>query len=151
MPVALKDMARAAPVAENLMGFLKAMEFNTLKRRLAERYDIDADAYAASKVLAAKAGAKKDAESGIRAASQGDGHGTRARPPAVMPPLDVSAYTCVTKADELQEWVARAARNGVVAVDTETDGLDAMQCRLVGISLAVAPGEACYVPGTRGR
>ena len=150
MPVALKDMARAAPVAENLMGFLKAMEFNTLKRRLAERYDIDADAYTASEMLAAKAGEKKDAESGIRAASQGDRQGTRARPPAIMPPLDVSAYTCVTKADELQEWVARAARNGVVAVDTETDGLDAMQCRLVGISLAVAPGEACYVPLAHG-
>ena len=74
----------------------------------------------------------------------------RARPPAEMPPLDVSAYTCVTKADELQDWVARAVRSGVVAVDTETDGLDAMQCRLVGISLAVAPGEACYVPLAHG-
>ena len=67
-----------------------------------------------------------------------------------MPALDVSAYTCVTKPDELQDWVARATRGGVVAVDTETDGLDAMQCRLVGVSLAVAPGEACYVPLAHG-
>ena len=151
MPVALKDMARAAPVAENLMGFLKAMEFNTLTRRLAERYEIDADAYAASKALAAKAGsAEKDAGSAQSGALQADGQGTRARPPAEMPALDVSAYTCVTKPDELQDWVARATRGGVVAVDTETDGLDAMQCRLVGVSLAVAPGEACYVPLAHG-
>ncbi|MEC8099036.1 MAG: 5'-3' exonuclease H3TH domain-containing protein, partial [Pseudomonadota bacterium] len=151
MPVALKDMARAAPVAENLMGFLKAMEFNTLTRRLAERYEIDADAYEASKALAAKAGsAEKDAENAQLGTPQADGQGTRARPPAEMPALDVSAYTCVTKPDELQDWVARATRGGVVAVDTETDGLDAMQCRLVGVSLAVAPGEACYVPLAHG-
>ena len=151
MPVALKDMARAAPVAENLMGFLKAMEFNTLARRLAERYEIDADSYAASKALAAKAGsAEKDAGNAQSGAPQADGQGTRARPPAEMPALDVSAYTCVTKPDELQDWVARATRGGVVAVDTETDGLDAMQCRLVGVSLAVAPGEACYVPLAHG-
>ena len=151
MPVALKDMARAAPVAENLMGFLKAMDFNTLTRRLAERYEIDPDAYAASEALAAKAGgAENDAVNAQTGEPLVDGQSTRARPPAEMPALDVSAYTCVTKADELQDWVARAVRSGVVAVDTETDGLDAMQCRLVGISLAVAPGEACYVPLAHG-
>ncbi|MEC7512159.1 MAG: DNA polymerase I, partial [Pseudomonadota bacterium] len=151
MPVALKDMARATPVAENLMGFLKAMEFNTLTRRLAERYEFDADAYEASKALAAKAGsAEKDAGNAQPGAPMVDGQGARARPPGEMPALDVSAYTCVTKPDELQDWVARATRGGVVAVDTETDGLDAMQCRLVGVSLAVAPGEACYVPLAHG-
>ena len=38
----------------------------------------------------------------------------------------------------------------MVAIDTETDGLDAMQCRLVGVSLAVAPGEAAYMPLAHG-
>ena len=128
-----QDMARAAPVAENLMGFLKAMEFNTLTRRLAERYEIDADAYAASQALAAKAGGtENDAVNAQTGEPLVDGQSTRARPPAGMPAPDVSAYTCVTKADELQDWVMRAVHSGVVAVDTETDGLDAMQCRLVG-------------------
>jgi DNA polymerase-1 len=36
--------------------------------------------------------------------------------------------------------------NGWVAVDTETDGLDPLRAKLVGISLCVAPGEACYIP-----
>ena len=39
-----------------------------------------------------------------------------------------------------------SATAGLVALDTETDGLDAMRARLLGISLAVAPGRACYVP-----
>jgi DNA polymerase-1 len=151
MPVALKDMARAAPVAANLMGFLKAMEFNTLTRRLAERYDIDPEAHAASEALAAKTeSAEHNAAAGQSAAAQTGEQGAYRRPPADLPALDVSAYSCVTRADDLRDWVARATRNGVVAIDTETDGLDAMQCRLVGISLAVAPGEACYVPLAHG-
>ena len=151
MPVALTDMARAAPVAENLVGFLKAMEFTTLTGRLAERFGIDVDAYEPSEALAAKSGnAEKYTENGQAGALLAEGQGARARPPAEMPALDVSAYTCVTKADELEDWVSRAMLSGVVAVDTETDGLDAMQCRLVGISMAVAPGEACYVPLAHG-
>ena len=39
-----------------------------------------------------------------------------------------------------------ASTRGVVGLDTETDGLDAMRARLVGFSLATAPGRACYVP-----
>ena len=46
----------------------------------------------------------------------------------------------------LKEWIARAHEVGVVAVDTETTSLDAMQAGLCGFSLAVAPNEACYVP-----
>ena len=41
------------------------------------------------------------------------------------------------------DWVAAARAAGVVAIDTETDGLDAMRARLVGLSLATAPGRAC--------
>ncbi|MEM6490565.1 MAG: DNA polymerase I, partial [Pseudomonadota bacterium] len=55
-------------------------------------------------------------------------------------------YTLVTDADTLADWVDRARDAGVVAVDTETSSLDAMRAELVGVSLAVAPGEACYIP-----
>ena len=46
----------------------------------------------------------------------------------------------------LKEWIARAHEVGVVAVDTETTSLDAMQAGLCGFSLALSPNEACYVP-----
>jgi len=55
-------------------------------------------------------------------------------------------YVAVTTEEGLRAWAAEAAAAGVVGVDTETDGLDAMRARLVGISLATAPGRACYVP-----
>jgi DNA polymerase-1 len=64
------------------------------------------------------------------------------------PPIssDFGPYESVTSADVLRDWVAKASIAGVVGMDTETDGLDAMRARLVGISLATAPGCACYVP-----
>ena len=42
--------------------------------------------------------------------------------------------------------MARARAKGMVCVDTETTSLDPMQAGLCGVSLAVAPGEACYIP-----
>jgi DNA polymerase I len=65
------------------------------------------------------------------------------------PPVNGSGfgpYETVVTADALRVWVAGAVACGRVAMDTETDGLDAMRARLVGLSLAVAPGRACYVP-----
>jgi len=55
-------------------------------------------------------------------------------------------YDCVTDEATLAHWVAQAREAGVVAVDTETDSLDARRATMVGFSLAIAPGHACYVP-----
>ncbi|MGE6697326.1 DNA polymerase I [Hyphomonas sp. NPDC076900] len=61
-------------------------------------------------------------------------------------PFDVSAYTCIRDLKTLEDWVARAMTQGHVAVDTETDSLDSVSGGLVGVSLALSPGEACYIP-----
>lgn len=60
-------------------------------------------------------------------------------------PSDIS-YTCVTSMEALQTWVDLAYDIGTVAVDTETTSLDTMAADLVGISLCVVPGKACYIP-----
>jgi DNA polymerase I len=60
-------------------------------------------------------------------------------------PFDLDAYECVTTVDALDRWIGEATATGIVAVDTETDGLDATQARIIGFSLATAPGKACYV------
>jgi len=69
---------------------------------------------------------------------------------AEQPPFDRDAYECVQTLPSLEAWVAEARAAGVVAVDTETDALDAISGRLVGFSLATAPGRACYVPLAHG-
>ncbi len=60
--------------------------------------------------------------------------------------IDRSKYECVRTLARLKAWIARAHETGVVAVDTETTSLDAMQAGLCGFSLARRANEACYVP-----
>ncbi|HAT36452.1 MAG TPA: DNA polymerase I, partial [Rhodospirillaceae bacterium] len=60
-------------------------------------------------------------------------------------PKDVE-YELVQDVKVLQGWIDRAVAKGTVAVDTETTSLDAMAAELVGISLSVEPGKACYIP-----
>jgi DNA polymerase I len=60
--------------------------------------------------------------------------------------FDRDAYDCVTTLERLDQWIAVAKASGTVAFDTETDGRDACAADMVGFSLAVEPGLACYVP-----
>ncbi len=55
-------------------------------------------------------------------------------------------YETVLEPAQLQAWVERLQHADLVSFDTETDALDAMRARLVGISLAVEPGKAAYIP-----
>ncbi|TPE62682.1 DNA polymerase I [Sandaracinobacter neustonicus] len=61
-------------------------------------------------------------------------------------PFDLDAYECVTSTERLNWWLDEARRLGKVAFDTETSSLDAVSADLVGFSLALQPGKACYVP-----
>ncbi len=78
---------------------------------------------------------------------------TRAHAPRAAP-VHVAAkqaagkpvYELILDAEKLDGWIAEATAAGIVAVDTETDSLDPMRCHLVGVSLAVEPGRACYIP-----
>jgi DNA polymerase-1 len=55
-------------------------------------------------------------------------------------------YESVTSVDALRGWIAEATSAGRIAIDTQTNGLDAMRARLVGFSLATTAGRGCYVP-----
>ena len=55
-------------------------------------------------------------------------------------------YQCIQSLKALQPWIDLARSVGVVAVDTETTSLDAMAADLVGVSLSVRQGQACYIP-----
>ncbi len=122
LPVGLDDLEVRAPEAEALLGFLGQMEFRTLTRRVAEHLGVEAPA------VEAKAPEAPVAEA----------------PPEVA--FDPEAYVCIRDIETLRYWLSRARARGVVAVDTETTGLDEMRAGLVGVSLALAPGEAAYVP-----
>ena len=75
------------------------------------------------------------------------GNGKAAAPePAAEAPLSQRDYETVNTLEALEAWIAEARTAGIVCVDTETTSLDAMQAELVGVSLSVEPGRACYIP-----
>jgi DNA polymerase-1 len=74
--------------------------------------------------------------------------GTEAPPPAPVEavPFEHKNYETVVDEDALDRWIAEGFKCGRIAVDTETDSVDPVRAELVGISLATAPGKACYIP-----
>ncbi|MGB3810232.1 MAG: DNA polymerase I [Parvibaculum sp.] len=143
--VPVEEMGIHAPDPERLIAFLKDMEFSTLTKRVASKSGIDADAVEASGEHPVKAAAAKKSTPANDVAPKRGGVPGATRSD-VNPPFDEARHIGVTTLEELHAWVARAREAGVVAIDTETDSLDPMQARLVGFSLSVMPGEACYVP-----
>ncbi|MCH8155472.1 MAG: DNA polymerase I, partial [Proteobacteria bacterium] len=65
---------------------------------------------------------------------------------AAAPEPGEADYELVQDLAALQAWIVAATEQGSVAVDTETTSLDALSADLVGVSLALAPGKACYIP-----
>lgn len=125
--VDLAALELRAPEPEAIMAFLKQMEFQTLIRRVSEKLKVEAP------VL--------DAARGFEVSGAHDAvEGTEALP------FDHASYTCIRDAETLAHWVARARERGYLAVDTETTSLDEMEAEIVGISLAVDPAHAAYIP-----
>ncbi|MCA0401625.1 MAG: DNA polymerase I [Proteobacteria bacterium] len=157
----LEALVAHSPQAERAVAFLKAMEFTTLTKRVAELYGVDYDkvspdpAYAkgASGALMQGEGALKQAGEGAQAetasepAVAGSAALTAARLAALRAlPVKFEAYETIRTLADLARWIADAREKGVVAFDTETNSLDAQQADLVGLSLSTAPGNGCYVP-----
>ena len=66
------------------------------------------------------------------------------------PPCDHDAYETVVDEAALDRWITVARHQGWVAIDTETTGVDATRAELVGVSMALAPNLACYIPLAHG-
>ncbi|MCA1299506.1 DNA polymerase I [Stappia indica] len=173
VPVALPASALAVTDLDGTraVAFLKALEFTTLTRRVGETTGADiAEIEPAELVIKGwhepdgKGRQMDNGRTPAGTAGGGDNTTTAADPDggsagwqpqtvadaaaeaAKAAPVDASAYETVTDTARLSAWIAEAAETGYVAVDTETTSLDAMQADLVGVSLATAPGRACYIP-----
>ena len=143
--VGLAEMGVHDPDAGTLLGFMQAMEFNTLTKRVAEKLGADAPPPLPKSVGSSMAKAKTTEQAANGMASP-SAMALRRHADIRAIPVDRSAYETVTTLARLTEWIAEAEAQGLVCFDTETDALDAMQANLVGVALATAAGKACYVP-----
>jgi DNA polymerase I len=174
LEVPLAELAVHEPDHKRLIAFLKAMEFTTLTRRVAEFAGIDPGAIepdgklkangAPSKAkapeqaplplpLSAQPSAALKAQEGAprRPADAEVEFAPQARAAARIAAarntkVDRSRYEVVRSPERLDAWISRARELGIVAIDTVTTNIDPMQTTLCGFSLALAANEACYVP-----
>ena len=80
-------------------------------------------------------------------ASASTGAGTGAAAPVAVPTTPLARdYETIATWERLDHWLAQVQQAELVALDTETDSLDGMRARIVGISFATEPGRAAYVP-----
>ena len=91
-------------------------------------------------------GAAGDGTAGLEALPGGIGHFTRDGIVLEAPPAGELQAETVTTREALDAWLARVQAADRVAIDTETTSKDPHAARLVGISLAVTPWQACYIP-----
>ncbi|HVV93321.1 MAG TPA: DNA polymerase I, partial [Hyphomicrobiales bacterium] len=170
------DLVVQTPEPHRLVSFLKAMEFTTLVRRVCEATGIDpaeveADpALRAGSVFARKEMPGDGAEPAPPAAADGqaphppapamprrpEGGANGALTPAglaaaraaeaLASPCERSNDEIIRTLDRLDAWIAAAYDVGVLAIDLHASGADPMQAEIVGLSLALAPGRAAYVP-----
>ena len=123
LPFDLDSLEIRDPDADTLLGFLTQMEFRTIVKRVADKLGAEAPVIAAPEQT------------------------SQVATPEVVP-FAPETYECVSDAAALQVWIDRIYARGYVAVDTETTGLNEMIVDLVGISLCVEAGQACYIPLT---
>ena len=118
---ALEDLEFRAPIPGQLLDFLTKMEFRTLTKRIAQKFELE-----------------------IPTSDNLDTISTNNISEKI--PFDSANYEYIKTADQLQTWVHKIYETGYVAIDTETTSLNDMLAELVGISLATEIGSACYIP-----
>jgi DNA polymerase-1 len=160
---------------KRVIAFAKAMEFTTFTKRVADNFDLDANSIDADPVLRSGPGRyttgasvpetdegsestenaapdEKKGEAPVPAPSTAAGDFTPASLAQKMidearaTPCARDLYDTIRTEQRLDEWITAARDKGRIAVDTETTSLDAMQAEIVGISFAVEPGLAAYIP-----
>ncbi|HTK79950.1 MAG TPA: DNA polymerase I [Rhizomicrobium sp.] len=155
---AIEEMEVHEPEAGRLLPFLKALELTALARRAASRFgvdDLDAIPSAADpaqgalaapgEVTPLKPRALKPLPEAKALTSKGE-PGVVVDKAALLRTIEHGRYETVVALERLHHWIAQAHETGRAALKLEWTGPDAMRAMLCGVSLAVAPGEACYIP-----
>lgn len=128
LPDALEDLALQGIPEPPLRAFLEHHGFRSLLAKLASR----------------------DAPAGVDAPAKPEATTAAAPDLPDDPPCDHDNYETVTDEAALDRWIQIARHQGWIAIDTETTAKDPMTAELVGVSMALHPNLACYIPLAHG-
>jgi len=150
--VALGALSVEPVKGADAVAYLKALGFTTLTKRVAAACEADLEAIEPAEIEIkgweppVNEALAEEARTSDSGAPTPAARAAEAAELARAMPIERGAYETVTNMTGLERWIAASREQGYVAFDTETNSLDAMQADLVGVSLALAPGKACYVP-----
>ncbi len=133
--VPLGDLVAKPVEPEVLLKFLQKQAFKSLITRMESKYGVSAPPPDETTMLAVK---KAKAETTDAGSAKG--------PTPVVPEVKETSYELVQDEKALKAWIDAARAAGIFAVDTETTSLNSMEADLVGVSMSIEPGKACYIP-----
>lgn len=144
LPMKLEDMKTHDPEKPKLIDFLREHDFKSILKRL----DVPSD------VIPSEARSAQSRDLTGSPNAQGLDPSTTARQKRssarddkeLYPEISQNTYILINDEKTLQEWIDEALEEGVLCFDTETTDLTPARASLVGISLAVRPGRAAYIP-----
>lgn len=128
LDLSCEDLLVEQPIADELLTLFKKYEF--------KRWIIDVES---GKWMQAK-GAKPAARSVTVAADVADAKEERAAT------LSAENYVTILDEETLLAWIEKLKKAPLFAFDTETDSLDNVSANIIGLSFAIEPGIAAYVP-----
>ena len=132
LPIPIKDIEIQSFDPKKLISFLKGMEFKTLTEKKAREFNLNLEDVETQE-LELEFNKEKEVETEIK--NEKD-----------FNKFDYKKYSTIINKNELDNWKRKITEKGYVAIDTETDSLNAIQANLIGFSLATDINEACYIP-----
>tara|TARA_B100000003_G_scaffold144201_1_gene129622 strand:+ start:4104 stop:6899 length:2796 start_codon:yes stop_codon:yes gene_type:complete len=132
LPIPIKDIEIQSFDPKKLISFLKGMEFKTLTEKKAREFNLNLEDIETEE-LELEFNKEKEVE-------------TETKNEKDFNKFDYKKYITVVSKNELDNWKRKITEKGYVAIDTETDSLNAIQANLIGFSLATDINEACYIP-----
>ena len=132
LPIPIKNIEIQSINPEKLISFLKGMEFKTLTEKKAREFNLNLD-----KIKTEELNLEFNEKEVIR---------TEVKNEKDFNNFELEKYSTILNKDELEDWKRRIIEKGYVAIDTETDSLNAVEANLIGFSLAIDVNDACYIP-----
>ena len=132
LPIPIKNIEIQSINPEKLISFLKGMEFKTLTEKKAREFNLNLDEI-------------KTEELNLEF-NEKEVINTEVKNEKDFNNFELEKYATILNKDELENWKKRIIEKGYVAIDTETDSLNAVEANLIGFSLAIDVNDACYVP-----
>ena len=132
LPIPIEDIQIQSIEPKKLISFLKAMEFRTLTEKKAKEFNLSSEKIDTQEIK-------------LNFTPKEDVYETKA-PLKDIKKFDYDLYSTIQNIDQLNEWKEKISEKGYVAIDTETDSLNAIEANLIGFSFAISNNEACYIP-----